>query len=635
MLDNSEISISKGRWFIFFCIQALITGIFACFFASFAVWQGNLWRCIYLLSGGIAFTGLLMLPLLVVWGISKCLKNAGSSVFRIVLAIISALFSFSIHLFLLVDVMVFHQFGYHLNGLVLNLLITPGGFESMGLDWHTLLPCTIGIIVLLIAELVIALCCLKGKRLEAVAKRIESQKPLLLTICAVWLLCLVTAIFCAGVADYKTYTAVMETMDTYPLLPNIRMRHFLRAIGLKENERLPRFFSGDTDKSSLNYPSSPIKRVPGRHVNIVWLVAESLRADMVTEEIMPYTWILAQKGTRFTNHFSGGNGTRPGMFSMFYGLYANNWDSFLRTSRSPLVIDWMQEDKAAFLCQTSAKFTYPEFDRTIFASMANHELKELDVGEPWQRDIDNAASASAFIRQQTKDRPFFLFCFFESTHAPYSFPENAIIRKDFIKHINYTTISSSDAPALYNRTVNAAHHLDSQLKTIFDALHDTDAIKDTIVILTGDHGEEFYEKGRLGHNSTFSKEQMHVPLVILAPGVTPSVINSMSHHTDIVPTIAPFLGVENPASDFSVGGNLFNPDFKRDFFVSCGWDTAVLATQTHKLILPYGKRQFISRQSLTTFDDAPCEDKDFFKSNIVAINQAQHDMNRFCTKRKK
>ena len=137
------------------------------------------------------------------------------------------------------------------------------------------------------------------------------------------------------------------------------------------------------------------------------------------------------------------------------------------------------------------------------------------------------------------------------------------------------------------------------------------------------------------HNSTFSKEQMHVPLVILAPGVTPSVINSMTHHTDIVPTIAPFLGVENPARDFSVGNNLLNPDFKRDFFVSCGWDTAVMATRTHKLILPYGKRQFISGQSLTTFDDAPCEDKDYFKSNIATINKAQQDMNRFCTKRKK
>ena len=449
-----------------------------------------------------------------------------------------------------------------------------------------------------------------------------------------WLLCLGTMFFCGGIADFKAYTAVMEAMDTYPLLPEIRMRHFLRAIGMTESERLPKLSSDDVRNTSLNYPSSPIRRIPGKNMNIVWLVGESLRADLLSEDIMPNVWKLSEQGWRFTRHFSGGNGTRPGLFSMFYGLYANNWDSFLRTSRCPLIIDWMQEDNAAFLCQTSANFTYPEFDRTIFASRGNHELKEFSTGEAWKRDIDNAESAAAFIRQQTNNKPFFLFCFFESTHAPYSFPENAIIRKDFLKYINYTTVTASDAASLYNRTVNAAHHLDSQLKTIIDALYDTNSISNTIFILTGDHGEEFYEKGRLGHNSTFSKEQLHVPLVILAPGLKPSVYEAMSHHTDIIPTIAPFLGIENPAEDYSVGGNLFNPNYHRDFFISCGWDTAVLATQTHKLLLPIGKRHFVSGRSLTTFDDSACQDNDFFSSNTSIINKAQNDMNRFCIKRK-
>ena len=323
------------------------------------------------------------------------------------------------------------------------------------------------------------------------------------------------------------------------------------------------------------------------------------------------------------------------MFSMFYGLYANNWNAFLRSSRSPLVLDWFKEDGAAFLCQTSAKFTYPEFDRTIFSGVKPEDMKEYGKGKAWERDIDNANAAADFIRRQKGESPFFLFCFFECTHAPYSFPENEALRKDYLQSINYALVSQKDASRLYNRSVNAAHHLDVQLDRIFKALEESEALDNTIVILTGDHGEEFYEKGRLGHNSAFTQEQMHVPLVLLAPGLKPNVYEGISHHTDIVPTLAPFLGVENPVDDYSVGGNLLDSGYRRNFFVSCGWDTAAIVTQTRKFVLSLGSRRLISQQTLTTFDDVPVKGEDFIKDNIETVTKAQHDMTQFVIKRKK
>ena len=126
-----------------------------------------------------------------------------------------------------------------------------------------------------------------------------------------------------------------------------------------------------------------------------------------------------------------------------------------------------------------------------------------------------------------------------------------------------------------------------------------------------------------------------MPLVIAVPKMQPHVYEQMSHHTDIIPTLAPLLGVTNPAVDFSVGGNLFDEKYSRRSFISCGWDTAVFATWTHKLLLPFGKKRFFSVQNLTTLNDAPCNDiETFYKENAAELGKAQRDMYRFISGRK-
>jgi membrane-anchored protein YejM (alkaline phosphatase superfamily) len=66
--------------------------------------------------------------------------------------------------------------------------------------------------------------------------------------------------------------------------------------------------------------------------------------------------------------------------------------------------------------------------------------------------------------------------------------------------------------------INASNHLDYQFSRIISTLKKEDLLKETIVIITGDHGEEFMENGRWGHNSTFSQQQIRVPLLIHIPG---------------------------------------------------------------------------------------------------------------------
>src|SRR5699024_3350189 len=144
---------------------------------------------------------------------------------------------------------------------------------------------------------------------------------------------------------------------------------------------------GDTGR--LHYPLHPIHLVPEgqrNKPNIVWLACESLRWDMLTPEIMPNLWKFAQKNWRFTNHYSGGNGTRLGIFTMFDGIPASYWFAFLEARQPPVLVTTLQKEGYRFGLYTSAKFTYPEFDKTVWASLPSSLLHSHDSQVGWKDD---------------------------------------------------------------------------------------------------------------------------------------------------------------------------------------------------------------------------------------------------------
>ena len=112
-------------------------------------------------------------------------------------------------------------------------------------------------------------------------------------------------------------------------------------------------------------------------------MAESLRADMLDPEIRPSTWNFAHQAHRFNQHYSGGNGTRMGLFSAFYGIYGPYWFPFLEARRSPVIMDVLQQQGYQLDLHTSAKFSYPEFDKTIFAGVPDRFMHEVGYKTGW------------------------------------------------------------------------------------------------------------------------------------------------------------------------------------------------------------------------------------------------------------
>jgi membrane-anchored protein YejM (alkaline phosphatase superfamily) len=370
------------------------------------------------------------------------------------------------------------------------------------------------------------------------------------------------------------------------------------------------------------------------------LVSESMRWDRLSPEIMPRTWEFARRAQRFTQHYSSGNGTREGLFGMFYGLYGSYWQSFLHAGRQPLLMERLQALDYQFDLRTSADFTYPEFNRTLFAGMSLEQLRNQGTGklESWQNDRNNIDGLLQFLDRRDRGRPFMSFMFFNATHARYTFPDSSVVRQPYLKDLNYATLSKETlAPhidQLLNRYANAAHSIDAQLGRVFSYLEQNGLLDNTIVIVTGDHGEEFMEKGFWGHNSSFVEEQTHTPMVVWKPGLAPAVIDKLTNHVDISTTLLQELGAPADSANYSLGRNLFDAS-PRDYVVSSDWHSIGVRTADMNFRIPYLNRG-VDQWAPTTRDDRPytsAQESHVLEKNRGAILAAIENCSRFYSRK--
>lgn len=536
-----------------------------------------------------------------------------------------------LQLLVFTDAFIFRMYGFHFNGFVWNLVATPGGIQSMGADAGTtvlFLLIALGFLIVQTALLVLLV------RVGRFGKfcRAASKKTLVAPAVALIILLFLFQALTYGFSSIYGYTPVLSAAKVFPLFQPVTFAKWAASLGFesKRNPQGPRLKSGSF---GLRYPLNPVTYDPNRNkYNIVWLVAESFRSDMLDPNIMPHTWAFSEKALRFEQHYSAGNGTRMAMFGMFYGLYGPYWFSFLNQNRGPVLMDVLLADDYQVNVFTSARFSYPEFDRTIFARLPQEEMHDETEDAPgpgWQRDRENVGKVINFIDHTEPNRPFMTFLFFESPHARYYFPPENIIAKPYLEEFNYATANMErDIGLIFNRYINSCNHLDSQLSRIIQHLERADLLKNTIVLITGDHGEEFMEKGRWGHNSAFTEEQVRTPLVIWIPGVEPRRIHHMTSHLDIPATILSALGITSPPEDYSLGFDL-TKDASREFTVLSSWNKLAYVDSEYKAVFPMRGHNFILNE-VTTRNDMDVNDASaFYETRQKYLVQIMKQLARF------
>jgi arylsulfatase A-like enzyme len=104
--------------------------------------------------------------------------------------------------------------------------------------------------------------------------------------------------------------------------------------------------------------------------------------------------------------------------------------------------------------------------------------------------------------------------------------------------------------------------VDQQIGRLLDFMADKPWAKNTVIIVTSDHGEAFGEHKLIRHGFEIWEELVRVPLIVHAPGATPKHVKERRSGIDLVPTLLDLYGVPVAAKtpDDFVSGSSLVPD---------------------------------------------------------------------------
>ncbi|EMF7364847.1 DUF3413 domain-containing protein [Vibrio vulnificus] len=520
---------------------------------------------------------------------------------------------------LFIDTIVFAQYRFHINAVVLELVMSGQIVSFPLITWLMVIG---GVALLLAAQWWTIRWLENGAPVRALKL---GRKFALLTFAA--LLATNAIHIWAAAHAYQPVTTVKRYL---PLFYPATADKFMRKQGWVDEEALERQKAlAFKRKNDLNYPLAPLQTQPvEKPLNIMLLVVDSWRADTFNADNTPNMWKYAQSGVVFNNHIATGNATRTGIFGLFYGIPGTYWHGFLANQQSPVLIDRLQALDYQLGIFTAAQLRKPEFNQTVFTKVENLRIGS-EGSRPSELDADLTQDWLAWYDQRDKSKPTFSFLFYDAPHG-YDFPADFEPKYEpMLKEVNYLKLNNDTDPTpFFNRYKTSVRYVDSMATKVLDKLKESGDLENTVVIITGDHGQEMNDNklNFWGHNSNFTDAQVNVPFAIFGPGVDAAKIQwsteVLTSHQDVVPTLMKhYLGVTNDVKDYSVGEDLLGDAVKRDWIISSNYSGYAVITDDNILeVSGGGQYQFMDKTNRQLKDQQP---------NFTYLQQALEQISRF------
>ncbi len=306
-----------------------------------------------------------------------------------------------------------------------------------------------------------------------------------------------------------------------------------------------------------------------REPNVLILVVDTLRSDYtaIGNETISTTPNLKNKlmpdSMYFSNAFSNSPWTLPSVSSLLTSQYPsriNIHNLVSRLDEKHLTLTEILKDRGYFTYGAVSHLLLQQKyglhqgfniynENNISSEFFNHN----SISSPGITD-----DAIQFIRKHKNKKFFMLLHYFDPhyiyiNHEPstsYSgeFTSRDIsYLRDLIRENKYT---KQDIDYLKDSYRSEIVFTDYHIGKVIDELKSKNIYDKTLIVFTSDHGEEFVEKGWLGHSTTVYNEQIKIPLLIKLPltkrsFTTPSP-NQYISNIDIAPTVLNVIGIPSP-----------------------------------------------------------------------------------------
>lgn len=478
------------------------------------------------------------------------------------LSILSLIFTFWIWtLFINIDFYTFSIYQFHLSSFLIKTFLNKEIFQFLHLSSTEKNHLSFYAICSLAFISILFICCYKNYL------KIDLKYGLR-TYLSFWLLLCVWYLLNLFIHMAEKNIIHISQIDHFPGIKNtvgrvIEKLSFHNMESVSEHHSIFRIHNTKPLKKPKLSPNIPIPQNP---YNVLWVMVDTLRADMNQPVDMPNLDQFSKKSIRFKQQYSSGNATIAGVFGMLYGIPANYFSSTIKHHTQPFLFDVLEKANYDFQIFWSGTLKAPPFDANAFSK---RKAYEIHVNNHQGAFLDDEKSTHELIKfiKQPHGKPFFAFLNMVTVHDYCSNDSNRDLNP-----CNRLSLNNQTHPMRIKRHyLDAVHRVDGILKSLFDTLEHQEILNHTIVIITSDHGESFNEhkNNRWGHMSSYAPEVIHVPLIIHWPSKLPKEITYPTTHYDISTTLIEYLIQRQiPSTEYSIGQSLF--DVHQKLILICG-----------------------------------------------------------------
>lgn len=462
---------------------------------------------------------------------------------------------------LLIDTQIFHYFKFHINPTLLQIFSENSNYQS-GMNFNFLYVTVPSLIVI---EIVLA------KYAKHKANKHRNN----------WIsvTCLVTFIGSFALthlihiwADYTDYQPILVQDSTLPLSYPMTAKSFIA----KNDWIVLPAADNETTAREMKYPLSRITVNPHnvRKYNYLIISVKGWNYESLNSKLMPFTDRFSKKTQFFTRHYAANSSSENAMFSFFYGLSPQYFNTASANNISPVLIEELQHEEYHVRTFISNETN----DKTILDTSTFSTIRER-IPETLNNDLKTANAVVSFLEKlnsvnSANQAPQFIYVSLADPSILKN--ESGIVRfsptisndegKLLTRKINTKKIEE-----LRNAYANSIYSTDLMIEKIITALEKTSLKNNTIVILAGEFGFElgYNDAWDFGYSGDYTYNKLHVPFMIYDQTETARKYDKLTSHTDLAPTLLEkYLGVTTSYSEYSTGNNLFEKDNPAEFIIS-------------------------------------------------------------------
>lgn len=298
----------------------------------------------------------------------------------------------------------------------------------------------------------------------------------------------------------------------------------------------------------------------------IYLV-DTLRADHLGcygyhKETSPFIDEFSAEGVLFVNAFANASWTKPTVASLLTGMYPNKHGAEDRPDVLPDSVAMLPEILQSSDYHTLYIISNGNVAREFNFDQGNDYYEVVTPHDYTSSELINKAFFNWFSENGEKvDKPLFAYLHTVDPHHPYTPKEPFLkfkiedkereglaIRQNVLRKKRREGLSGEDIEYIISLYDCEILHNDYYFQEFINFLKEKNLYDDSIIVILGDHGEQFDEHGELYHGLSIYNEEIQVPIIIKFPhkefeGYRPKFIMTQ---VDILPTILDYLGIPFP-----------------------------------------------------------------------------------------